>query len=85
MLVESFFSFIKAIWNNFQMWLKQYSIWLYLHIAIRLINNLAIKWMADQIIENFRLNIIQINNIFRTTMLIVQYDIYNNEKNRKNR
>ena len=31
--------------------LKQYSIWLYIHTAIQLINNLAIKWIGDPINE----------------------------------
>ena len=78
------FSFIKAIWNNFHKWLKTVnSNRLYIHIAIQLINNLAITWIGDPIIEkNSVLVWYTLINIWRTTMLLASiwiYYIYNNE------
>ena len=68
-----FLLYIKAIWNNCQRWLKQYSIWLDIRIAIKLINNVAIKWIGDPIIENPGSARYTLINILRTTVLFVIY------------
>ena len=59
---NTFASSIKAIWNKFQRWLKQYSNWLYIHKAIQLVSDLAIRLLGDPTNEKFRLSMIHIMN-----------------------